>query len=61
MLQSFKDAEPLHTNQHDVNVISIVVKSSVEEGRKKDKAGDYSYDEPSKKVSENLGTSSTSK
>ena len=56
-----KDAESLHTDQHDANVISPVVNSSDEAGQENDKAGDNSYDEPAKRVSENLETSSTKK
>ena len=52
-----KDAESLHTDQHDANVISPVVNSSDEAGQKNDKAGD----EPARRVSENLETSSTRK
>ena len=43
------------------NVISPVVNSSDEAGQKNDKAGDTSYDEPVKRISENLETSSTTK
>ena len=56
-----KDTESLHTDQHDANVISPVVNSSDEAGQENDKAGDNSYDEPAKRVSENLETSSASK
>ena len=56
-----KDTESLHTDQHDANVISPVVNSSDEAGQENDKAGDNSYDEPAKRVSENLETSSTKK
>ena len=59
MLQNFKDAESLYTVQHDANVISPVVNSSNSRA-KNDKAGDNSYDEPAKRVSENQETSSTS-
>ena len=61
MSKSLKDAESLHIDQHDANVISPVVNSSDEVGQKNDKAGDNSYDEPAKRVSENLEISSTSK
>ena len=61
MSKSLKDTGSLHTDQHDTNFISPVVNSSNEEGQKNDKAGDNSYDEPAKRVSENLGTSSTRK
>ena len=53
MSKSLKDAESLHIDQHDANVISPVVNSSDEVGQKNDKAGDNSYDEPAKRVSEN--------
>ena len=61
MSKSLKDVEPLHTHQHDANVIYPVVNSSDEVGQENDKAGDNSYDEPAKRVSENLETSSTKK
>ena len=61
MSKSLKDAESLHTDQHDANVISPVVNSSDEAGQENDKAGDNSYDEPAKRVSENLKTSSKKK
>ena len=61
MSKNLKDAESLHTDQHDANVISPVVNSSDEAGQENDKAGDNSYDEPAKRVSENLETSSTKK
>ena len=35
MSKSKKDAEPLHTDQHDANVISSVVNSSDEAVKKK--------------------------
>ena len=60
MSKSLKDAEPLHTNQHDANIISPLVISSDEAGQKNDKAGVNSY-KPVKRVSENLETSSTRK
>ena len=47
MSKSMKDTEPLN--------------SSDEAGQKNDKAGDNSYDEPAKRVSANLETSSTGK
>ena len=58
MSKTLKDAESLHTDQHDANIISPVVNSSDEAGQKIDKAGDNSYGEPAKRVSENLETSS---
>ena len=61
MSKSLKNTESLHTDQHDGNVISPVVNSSDEAGQKNDKAGDNSYDEPAKRVSESLETFSTSK
>ena len=61
MSKSLKDAESLHTDQHDANVISPVVNSSDEAGQENDKAGDNSYDEPAKRVPENLETSLTKK
>ena len=61
MSKSLKDAESLHTDHHDANAISPVVNSSDEAGQENDKAGDNSYDEPAKRVSENLETSSTKK
>ena len=61
MLKRLKDAESLHADQHDTNVISPVVNSTDEAGQKNDKAGDNSYDEPVERVSKNLETSSTSK
>ena len=61
MSKSLKDAESLYIDQHDANVISPVVNSSDEVEQKNDKAGDNSYDEPAKRVSENLEISSTSK
>ena len=61
MSKSLKDAESLHTDQHDANGISPVVNSSDEAGQLNDEAGDNSYDEPAKRVSENLETSSTKK
>ena len=42
MAKSFKDAESLHTDQHDANVISPIVTSSDEAGQENDKAGDNS-------------------
>ena len=57
MLKSLKDAESLHTDQHDANIISSVVNSSDEAGQKNDKAGNNSYDEPAKRISENVETS----
>ena len=53
--------ESLHTDQHDVNVISPVVNSSDELGQENDTVGDSSYDEPAIRVSKNLETSSTKK
>ena len=61
MSKSLKDVESLHTDQHDANGISPVVNSSDEAGQLNDEAGDNSYDEPAKRVSENLETSSTKK
>ena len=61
MSKSLKDAESLHTDQYDANIVSPAVNSSNEAGRKNDKAGDNSHDEPAKIVSENLETSSTKK
>ena len=61
MSKNLKDAESLHTDQHDANVISPVVNFSDEAGQKNDKAGENSYDEPATGVSENLETSSTKK
>ena len=60
MSQSLKDAASLHTDKDEMKVISPTVKSSDETGQKNDKASDKSYDEPPKRVSENLETSSTS-
>ena len=57
MSKSLKDGESLHTDQHDANVISLIVNSSNGAGQKNDKAGD----EPAKRVSENLQTFSTRK
>ena len=59
MSKSLKDAESLPTDQHDVNVISAAVNSSDEAGQKNDRPGDNSYEEPAKRVLENLETSST--
>ena len=42
MAKSFKDAESLHTDQHDANVISPIVTSSDKAGQENDKAGDNS-------------------
>ena len=61
MPKSLKDAESLPTDQHNANVISPVVNSSDEALQENDKAGDNSYDEPAKRLSENLETSSTKK
>ena len=61
MSKSLKDGDSLHTDQHDANVISPVVNSSEEEGQENDKAGDNLYDEPAKRVSENLEISSIEK
>ena len=61
MSKRLKDAQPLDTDQHDASVISPLVHSSDEAGQKNDKAGDNSYDEPAKRVSENLETFSTRK
>ena len=61
MSQSLKDAGFLHTYKQGANVISPVVNSSDEAGQKNDKAGDNSCDEPTKRVSENPETFSTSK
>ena len=52
-----KNAESLHTDQHDANVISPVVDSSDEAGQENVKAEDNWYDELAKKVSENIETS----
>ena len=51
MLQSLKDAECLHTDHHDANVISPVVNSIDEAGRKNDKAGDKKNQELTQQVS----------
>ena len=59
MSKRLKDVESLHTNQHDANVISPVVNSSDEVGQKNGKTGDNSSDEPAKRVSKILETSST--
>ena len=40
MSKSLKDGESLHTDQHDANVISLIVNSSNGAGQKNDKAGD---------------------
>ena len=40
MSRSLKDAESLHADQDDANVISPVVNSSDESGQKNEKAGD---------------------
>ena len=61
MSQSLKDTESLHKDQRDTNVISSVVNSSDVAEQKNVKARDNSYDEPAKRVSENLEISSTSK
>ena len=65
MPKSLKDAESLHADQHDANVISSVVNCSDEAGQKKKKKKmiklDNSCDELAKRVSENLETSSTRK
>ena len=64
MPKSLKDAESLHADQHDANVISSVVNCSDEAGQKKQKKMiklDNSCDELAKRVSENLETSSTRK
>ena len=64
MPKSLKDAESLHADQHDANVISSVVNCSDEAGQKKKKKMiklDNSRDELAKRVSENLETSSTRK
>ena len=60
MSKSLKDAESLHTDQHDPNAISPVVNSSDEAGQKIEQALDNSYHELAKRVSENLETSSNS-
>ena len=60
MSQSLKDAASLHTDKDEMKVISPTVNSSDKAGQKNDKASDKSYDEPAKRVSENLETSSTS-
>ena len=59
MSKSFKQF--LHTDQHDANVISPVVKSSDETGQTNYNNGDNSYDDSAKRVSENLETSSMCK
>ena len=46
---------------YSIHVISPVINSSNEAGQKNYEAGDKPYDEPAKRVSENLETSSTSK
>ena len=61
MSKSLKDVEPLHAHQYDANVISPLVNSNDEVGQENDKTGDNSYDEPAKRVSESLETSSTKK
>ena len=61
MSKSLKDAEFLHTYQHDPIAISPVVESNDAAGKKYNKAGNKSWDELAKRVSENLETSSTSK
>ena len=61
MSKSLKDSETLHADQHDAIAISPEINCSDEAGQKNDKAGDNSYNEPTKKVSENLETSSTRK
>ena len=50
MSQSLKDTESLHKDQRDTNVISSVVNSSDVAGQKNVKARDNSYDEPAKRV-----------
>ena len=50
MPKSLKYTESLHTDQHDANVIFPVVNSSDRAGQKKNKAGDKSYDELTKRV-----------
>ena len=61
MSKTLTDDEFLHKDQQDTNVISPVVNLSDTAGQKTDKAGDNSYDEKTKRVSENLETSSTTK
>ena len=61
MSKSLKDAELLHTYQHDPIVISPVVESNDVAGQKYNKAGNKSCDELAKRVWQNLETSSTSK
>ena len=61
MSKGLKDIDSLYTDQNDANFIFPVVNSSDEAGQENDKAGDNSYDEPAKRVSENLETSSTKK
>ena len=56
-----KDADSMYTDQHDANAISPVVNSRDEAGQENDKAGGNSYDETTKRVSENQETSSTKK
>ena len=59
MSKSFKQF--LHTDQHDANVISPVVKSSNETRQINYNNGDNSYDDSAKRVSENLETYSMCK
>ena len=48
MSKRLKDAESLHTDQHDANVTFPAINSSDEAGQKNGKAGDNSYDEPAR-------------
>ena len=52
MSKSLKCTESLHTDQHDANVIFLVVNSSDKAGQKNNKAGDKSYDELIKRYQE---------
>ena len=61
MPKSLKYDESLHKDQHDANVIFLVVNSIDEAGQENDKAGNNSYDEPAKRKSGNLETSFTRK
>ena len=59
MSQSLEDAESVHADS--ANVVSPILNSSDEAGKKNDKAGDSTYDKLANRVSENPHTSLTSK
>ena len=60
-LYGLKDAESVHTDQHDANVISSAVNSSDNAGQRNNESGDKSYNQSAKWLSENPETSSTIK